>query len=146
MAVAVITVVVVAVACCAEARIGPRGTELGLVLGRYNPGVLSVSVPDGALPVVALALMCVPVTLAAIGRRATRGRPTTSRCTGAAAVVTVVVAPVIVVTAVATALGAADSDWMVAALIWPQVSAVVAVIAVAAVGDSIRPRRPSPRI
>jgi len=130
----------------ADTRTGSAGAQLGVAVGRRNPELLTLDVPDGLLALVAGVLMLPAVALALLGRRATRRATTTSRLTGIAAVVAVVVAPAVVSTYVAAALdAAADGWWMVVTQVWPGPSAFVAVFCVMLAADGIRPRRgPAP--
>ncbi|MBO0901636.1 hypothetical protein J1G44_15790 [Cellulomonas sp. zg-ZUI199] len=125
-----------------DTRVGPGGTQLGALVGRRNPELLTLDVPDGRLALVAAALTLPAVVLALLGRRATRRATTTSRLTGIAAVVAVVVAPAVVSSYVAAALGAAaDGWWMVVTHVWPVPAAFVATFCVWVAADGIRPRR-----
>lgn len=142
MGVAVLAVVSVGVGWWADA-VRSGGARLGIAVGRQSPLVLEVDVPDGALAVVALALMVVPVLLAVAGRVATHRETTggVSRLSAAAAVVAVVVAPSVSLAFVAAVHGGGVSGWRVAAYVWPVIAGCAASFVVTEVAERVRPRQ-----
>lgn len=121
----------------------PGGAPLGVAVGRYDPAVGEVDVPDGRLAVTALMLMAAPTVLAVLGRVVTRRRTTggVSRLTWVAAVLAVAVAPSVALAYVAAVHGDDLSGWRIAAYVWPVVGGGAAALGAASVAEHVRPRR-----